>query len=78
MGMKRIWGVKCSGCLKRLFSFHTHDYKSCDCYNETFVDGGRSYLRYGWKRLKPTRIYWSKRLDGELPKSIKSQECFPY
>lgn len=61
--MKRIWGVKCVRCKERMFSLHVHDYKLCGCSNKTMVDGGRVYLRYGWKTLKPTRIYWSKQ-DG--------------
>lgn len=66
MGLKRIWGVQCMACKKRLFSLHRHDFKHCGCSNETYVDGGRDYLRYGWMVLKPKRIYWSKQ-DGEYP-----------
>lgn len=39
--------VKCLCCNKELISFHVHDYKTCGCENETTVDGGLSYLRYG-------------------------------
>lgn len=64
--MKRIWGVQCPKCKQRLFSFHVHDYKVCGCENETMVDGGRDYLRYGCsnKGLPPKRVYWSKK-DGK-------------
>jgi hypothetical protein len=73
---KRIWGVKCPKCLKRMFSFHVHDFKYCGCENETFIDGGRVYLRYGWKIEKPTRIYWCKS-DGKYP-NIVTEDRWPY
>lgn len=81
--MKRIWGVECQSCKKRLFSFHIHDFKYCGCSAETFVDGGRSYLRYGWNTygFSPRKIYWCKR-DGNYAmitapiKKIKDR--FPY
>ena len=73
---KRIGGVQCPECKKRMFSFYRHDYKTCGCKNETMVDGGRDYLRYGWKTLKPRHIYWSKQ-DGVYPK-IKIKERWPY
>jgi hypothetical protein len=75
--MKRIWGVQCPRCLKRMFSFHVHDYKLCGCYNETMVDGGRDYLRFGWKVQKPRRIYWTEKKDGTYP-VIKCVDRFPY
>lgn len=73
---KRIWGVECPRCKKRMFSFHVHDYKLCGCYNECMVDGGREYLRFGWKVQKPRRIYWCKK-DGEYPK-INIKDRWPY
>lgn len=69
--MKRIYGVECFVCKKRLFSFHVHDYKHCGCSNETMVDGGRYYLRYGWKEIKPRKIYWTKKRDGIYPGKVK-------
>ena len=39
--------VTCLECGETLVSFHTHDYKTCSCDNETSVDGGTSYIRYG-------------------------------
>lgn len=75
--MKRIWGVECVECKKRMFSFHVHDYKTCGCPNDTMVDGGREYLRYGWLKQKPRRIYWTKR-DGAYPKMGRDTARFPY
>ena len=39
--------VQCKNCGDVLISHHRHDYKRCSCENETMVDGGNSYLRYG-------------------------------
>ena len=74
--VKRIWGVQCMGCKKRMFSFHVHDYKTCGCPYDTMVDGGREYLRYGGHRV-PRVIYWTKKQDGEYP-VIKYKDNFPY
>lgn len=75
---KRIWGVQCPECKKRMFSFHVHDYRVCGCPNDTMIDGGQSYLRYGWGNNKtmPKRIYWSKK-DGVYP-VYKVKDRFPY
>ena len=43
--------VKCNVCEQVLTSYHRHDYKVCGCYNETMVDGGNEYQRYGGKDL---------------------------
>lgn len=75
--MKRIWGVKCLDCQRRIFSFSRHDFKFCGCKNETFVDGGREYLRYGWKTKKPRTIYWTIKLDGVYP-SYEDNSKWPY
>lgn len=75
---KRIWGVQCMECKKRMFSFHVHDYKLCGCENKTMADGGQCYLRYGWGNGKkvPRRIFWCKK-DGEYP-IVKRKDTFPY
>lgn len=39
--------VTCLECGKTLVSYNTHDYKTCSCPNQTSVDGGLSYGRYG-------------------------------
>ena len=43
--------VKCLNCSEILVSYHRHDYKTCQCENETMVDGGLDYGRYGGKDL---------------------------
>ena len=41
--------VQCKNCGEVLTSYHRHDYKTCGCENETMVDGGTAYQRYGGK-----------------------------
>ena len=79
IALKRIWGVKCSGCKQRMFSFSVHDYKTCKCPTSTSIDGGRNYLRYGWmpEYEPPKRIYWSVKLDGKYPQRMQKNR-WPY
>jgi len=39
--------VLCKECGEVLISYHRHDYKTCKCPNQTMVDGGNDYQRYG-------------------------------
>lgn len=39
--------VLCMMCKTILYSIHVHHYHGCGCTNQTFVDGGREYLRCG-------------------------------
>lgn len=43
--------VKCRECGEVLTSYNRHDYKTCGCTNETMVDGGTDYQRYGGLNL---------------------------
>ena len=43
--------VHCDICDTYLISNYQHDFKTCGCYNQTMVDGGREYLRYGGKDM---------------------------
>ena len=43
--------IQCKGCGEVLTSYNRHDYKTCGCENETMVDGGTDYQRYGGKDL---------------------------
>ena len=43
--------VKCLECGTILESRHVHDYNTCDCPNNTMVDGGLEYERYGGKDM---------------------------
>lgn len=57
-------GVECPVCHKRMFSYNRHDYRTCGCENETMIDGGKDYLRYGWKNTVPKVIEYKEELDG--------------
>ena len=39
--------IKCLQCNTVLESKYQHDYQSCKCSNQAFVDGGLSYQRLG-------------------------------
>ena len=43
--------VQCRECGEVLTSYNRHDYKTCSCTNETMVDGGNDYQRYGGLNL---------------------------
>jgi hypothetical protein len=43
--------VQCRECGEVLTSYNRHDYKTCGCTNETMVDGGTYYQRYGGLNL---------------------------
>lgn len=43
--------VQCLNCNEILVSYHRHDYKICGCEQQTSVDGGTDYIRYGGKDL---------------------------
>lgn len=39
--------VHCLECNRVLESKHRHDFRKCNCLNQTFVDGGLDYVRVG-------------------------------
>ena len=39
--------IRCLECGQVLESLFRHDFQSCGCANQTFVDGGRDYSRVG-------------------------------
>lgn len=48
--------VMCKNCNTVLYSINRHHYHKCSCSNETMVDGGKQYLRYGGKDLKKIKV----------------------
>lgn len=44
--------VTCLECNTVLRSINRHDFKKCNCPNETSVDGGFEYSKYGGKDLE--------------------------
>jgi len=55
--------VKCFNCGEILESRFTHDFQSCDCDNNTFVDGGNKYARIGGKYLEKIGRWDKKRKE---------------
>lgn len=54
--------VKCLVCGKILHSKYRHDFKQCNCPNQTFIDGGyEKYNRYGGVDLGKVEVI----LDAE-------------
>jgi hypothetical protein len=59
-------GVKCDSCGDIIISTFRHDYCHCSC-GESFVDGGKEYIRCGVKS-SPVRIdYLNKNAVVETP-----------
>lgn len=44
-------GILCLACGAVMVSWYRHDYKTCGCENNTMVDGGSDYTRYGGKNM---------------------------
>lgn len=52
--------ARCRCCGTVLQSIHRHDYKTCKCDNETMIDGGLDYQRYGGidlSMVEPIAVY---------------------
>ena len=48
--------VQCLQCNMVLVSFDRHDYKTCNCPNQTMIDGGYDYLRCGGKDMSKVQF----------------------
>lgn len=48
--------VKCLVCNTILESKFRHDFQRCNCENQTFVDGGNDYTRYGGMDLTKIEV----------------------
>ena len=48
--------IQCLVCGEILESKYRHDFQMCKCPNQTFVDGGDSYMRAGGKNLDKIKI----------------------
>jgi len=53
--------VKCLVCNEVLESKYRHDFVMCECENQTFVDGGDDYLRFGGADLDKIEIIKEKK-----------------
>lgn len=52
--------IKCLECGTILESKHRHDFVTCGCKNETFVDGGKDYLRCGGVDMNKIKVITEK------------------
>ena len=69
--LKSQWWVKgilCQSCNTVLISLDTHDFHKCGCQNETMVDGGAHYMRYGGKDMN---------LIKQIRINMKTKEVIP-
>lgn len=58
--------AECLNCRQILVSANRHDYRTCECENETMVDGGTAYLRRGGAKLNLIRELSVALRDGKL------------
>jgi hypothetical protein len=56
--------VRCLNCSKVIESKTRHDFQTCGCSNQTFVDGGNDYLRCGGANLDMIEVLPD--VDGAL------------
>lgn len=58
--------VLCTECDTVLYSINRHHFHKCGCKNETFVDGGKDYLRYGGAKLSKIKKVEIDLVEGTL------------
>lgn len=51
--------IKCLICDTILESKTRHDFRQCDCENQTFVDGGNDYTRVGGLDFSKI-VFWNE------------------
>lgn len=63
---RKVTAAHCLKCNTVFYSTYRHDYTKCGCKNETFVDGGSDYLRWGAKDMTKVRIVTLDILNDEI------------
>jgi hypothetical protein len=63
-------GILCLSCDTALYSIHRHHYHSCGCPNQSFVDGGRDYLRSGGASLEKIKNVYIDLLNNKIVDNI--------
>jgi hypothetical protein len=63
---RRLSSVRCRACGLTLVSTHRHDFRRCGCPQNTFVDGGATYLRIGGRDLQLVAVL----VDPEWPTGV--------
>lgn len=61
-----VKGIACWGCDTAMYSLNRHHFHGCSCENETFVDGGKDYLRAGAVDLGKTNTVTINLLTDEI------------
>jgi len=58
--------IKCLNCDMILESIYMHDFRSCDCENRTYIDGGDKYMRFGCMDITKV-LFWNEKMGKFLP-----------
>jgi len=58
--------IKCLNCDMILESIHTYDFRSCDCENRTYIDGGNDYMRFGCMDITKV-LFWDEEANKFFP-----------
>ena len=67
--------IKCLQCYTVLESKYQHDYQSCKCSNQAFVDGGLSYQRLGAYNLDLIEDLSEYATYDKIEFEAKQKEC---
>ena len=63
-----MFKVKCLKCGKVLESKYRHDFRQCNCENQTFVDGGGEYYsRYGGVDMDLVKVVKEESEEEPIP-----------
>lgn len=74
INMKYPGVVQCLKCKSILISNHRHDFRLCGCSQQTFIDGGYDYMRYGGLNLDlvvPLKLSRRSKLSMVTPRKRK-------
>lgn len=63
----------CKECNQIVYSVNRHDCHTCECPNQTEVDGGKAYLHYSSNNNKKVEIVTLDLLTGKLTKRSPSK-----
>lgn len=69
--------VLCTQCDTILYSIARHHYHTCDCPNQTMVDGGKDYLRYGGMNMSKIMLVNLDLVTGEIVGKPKKARSLP-
>lgn len=60
--------VRCLKCDEILESKSIHDFRMCGCDNETFIDGGNHYTRFGGVDMNLVELILPAKVDFDETK----------